>query len=137
MRVLGLDIGTRRTGVAISDELGLTASPLRTIKAAGRTACIKALLEIIKEYDVEEIVVGLPLNLDGTEGVKAAEVRRFAKALEFAAGHKVRFWDERFSTAAVTRVLVEADVSRSKRKEVVDKAAAAYILQGFLDSRRS
>ncbi len=135
MRILGLDIGKRRTGVAISDELALVATGLRTIKAPGRGKLIKIIRGIIDEYDVGEVVMGLPLNLDGTEGAKAAEVRRFAEALERAAGLKVIFWDERFSTVAVTRVLVEADISRAKRKDVVDKVAAAYILQGYLDSR--
>jgi len=135
MRILGLDIGKRRTGVAISDELALVATGLRTIKASGRGELIKIIRGIIDEYDVGEVVMGLPLNLDGTEGAKAAEVRRFAEALERAAGLKVIFWDERFSTVAVTRVLVEADISRAKRKDVVDKVAAAYILQGYLDSR--
>jgi len=135
MRILGLDIGKVRTGVAISDELGLVATGLRTIKASGRGELIKVIMGIIDEYDVGEIVVGLPLNLDGTEGAKAGEVRRFAGALERATGLKAIFWDERFSTVAVTRVLVEADISRAKRKAVVDKVAAAYILQGYLDSR--
>jgi len=136
MRILGLDMGKRRTGVAISDELSLTATPLRTIKASGKAALIKEIREIIEEYGVDEIVVGLPLNLDGTAGAKATEVARFAKALEKATALKVHCWDERFSTVAVTRVLIEADLSRAKRKEVIDKTAAAYILQGFLESRR-
>jgi len=136
MRILGLDIGKRRTGVAISDELGLVATPLRTIKASKRAGLISVIKDIIDEYGVGEIVVGMPLNLDGTAGARAREAERFAVALEKATGHKVHRWDERFSTVAVTRVLIEADVSRSKRKEVVDKTAAAYILQGFLDSRR-
>ncbi len=136
MRILGLDIGKVRTGVAISDELAVVATPLRTIKASGRTGLIKEIAKIIDEYDVGEIVVGLPLNLDGTEGVRAGEVRRFAVALEKATGLKAAFWDERFSTVAVTRVLIDADISRAKRKDMVDKSAAAYILQGFLDRKR-
>ncbi len=136
MRILGLDMGKKRTGVAVSDELSLTATPLRTIKASGRSALIREIREIIEEYGVEEIVVGLPLNLDGTVGVRATEVIGFAEALEKATGLKVHRWDERFSTVAVTRVLIEADMSRAKRKEVIDKTAAAYILQGFLESRR-
>lgn len=136
MRILGLDIGKKRTGAALSDESGIVATPLRTIKASGRSSLLGVVSSIIKEYDVGEIVLGLPLNLDGTEGAKAGEVRRFALALEKATGLEVYFWDERFSTIAVTRVLIDADLSRARRKEVVDKSAAAYILQGFLDRRR-
>ncbi|MFQ5427972.1 MAG: Holliday junction resolvase RuvX [Thermodesulfobacteriota bacterium] len=137
MRVLGLDIGKKRTGVAISDEAGLVATPLRTIKSSGRRSLLRAITEIIKEYDVGEIVLGLPLNLNGSEGPRAREARDFAAALQQATGLTVRCWDERFSTAAVTRVLLEADLSRARRREVVDKSAAAYILQGFLESRRN
>ncbi len=136
MRILGLDIGKKRTGAAVSDESGIVATPLQTIKASGRSALLKAVSSIIEEYDISEIVVGLPLNLDGTVGKKAAEVQGFAEALRKTTGLQVHYWDERFSTAAVTRVLIEADLSRARRKEVVDKSAAAYILQGFLDSRR-
>ncbi|MFQ5354122.1 MAG: Holliday junction resolvase RuvX [Thermodesulfobacteriota bacterium] len=135
MRVLGLDLGKKRTGAAISDELGHVATPLRTIKASGRAALIRAVKDIIKEYDVGEVVLGLPLNLDGSVGESAGVVKAFGAALHEATGLTVSYWDERLSTAAVTRVLIDADLSRARRREVVDKSAAAYILQGFLDSR--
>ncbi|MFQ5480707.1 MAG: Holliday junction resolvase RuvX [Thermodesulfobacteriota bacterium] len=137
MRVLGLDIGKKRTGVAVSDELGLVATPLKTIKSGGRSNIINAVKVIIEEYSVDEIVVGMPLNLNGSAGPKAEETAAFARALEKTTGIKVFSWDERLSTVAVTRVLIEADLSRARRKEVVDKSAAAYILQGYLDRRRS
>ncbi len=134
-RVLGLDPGKRRTGVAISDEAGVLAVPLRVIEARGRTALIREVLSIIEEYDVGEVVVGLPLNLDGTMGGRARDAERLAAALSRASGLSVRTWDERFSTTAVTRALIEAGVPGKGRKGVVDRNAAAYILQGYLDHR--
>ena len=134
---MGLDVGDRRTGVALSDELGITARPLKTLKRRSREKDYRELLEIIKEYSVEEVVVGVPINLDGTRGERALKVQAFAEGLRERTAARVSEWDERFSTAAVTRVLIEADLSRNKRKEVVDRAAAVYILQGFLDHLRS
>lgn len=134
---MGLDVGDRRMGVALSDEMGITAQPLRTVTRRSLTKDYGELLGIIKDYSVEEVVVGVPINLDGTHGERALKVEAFARGLEELTDVKVTMWDERFSTAAVTRVLIDADLSRSKRKKVVDKAAAAYILQGFLDSRSS
>jgi len=136
-RILGIDQGKKRTGVAISDEAGVVATPLEIIEARSRSAVIREICRIAKEHGVEQIVVGMPLDLDGTRGRRATDAERFARALAVAAGLPVQTWDERFSTMAVSRVLREADVSRSRRKGVLDSNAAAYILQGFLDSRRS
>jgi len=136
-RILGIDHGKKRTGVAISDEAGVVATPLALVEAGARSAVIKEICRLVEEYGAEEIVVGMPLNLDGTKGRRAADAERFAQALARATGLPVHTWDERFSTMAVSRVLREADISRSRRKGVLDSNAAAYILQGYLDSRRA
>ncbi len=135
-RIMGIDRGKKRTGIAISDELGLTARPLCVIEVRGRSAVIREIMGIIREHGVEEVVVGMPLNLDGTMSVRGRDAERFAEALRKASGLPVHCWDERYSTTAVTRALIEEDVSRAKRREVVDKNAAAYILEGYLEKRR-
>ncbi len=125
-------------GVAISDELGLAGHPLVTLSRRGTAADVEALLALIAEREVTELVVGLPLELSGAAGPRAARVRVLTAALRerLDPGVAIHEWDERFSTAAVERVLIEADLSRKRRKQVVDKQAAAYILQGWLDARR-
>ncbi len=135
MRVMGLDVGQRRIGVALSDELGLTAQPLKVIERRGEET-FRELAEIAEERNVGEIVVGLPRRTDGTLGTEASRVMAFAEELRRRLGLPVRFWDERFSTAQAERVLLAADQSRRKRRKVRDKVAAALILQGYLDHRR-
>lgn len=135
MRIMGLDVGQRRIGVALSDELGLTAQPFKVIERRGEEA-FRELAKIAEEGEVGEIVVGLPKRTDGTLGVEASRVMAFAEELKCRLGLPVRFWDERFSTAQAERVLLAADQSRRKRKKVRDKVAAALILQGYLDHRR-
>ncbi|MFQ5464392.1 MAG: Holliday junction resolvase RuvX [Thermodesulfobacteriota bacterium] len=135
MRILGLDLGKKTIGVAVSDEAGLTALPVRTIKRTNYRADIEEISRLVAEYEAGEIVVGLPVKMDGTFGDMAVMVLKFIEKLKEKTELSVRTWDERLSTVAVTRVLLEGDVSRARRKEVVDKLAAAYILQGYLDSR--
>lgn len=130
MRTLGLDVGSKRTGVAISDELRITAQPLETIDAGD----LERLAGIVSEYDVGELVVGLPLNMDGSQGPKAKEVIGAVEALKKRFSIPVKMWDERLTTIAVERELIRADVSRKKRKRSIDKLAAQLILQSYLDS---
>jgi putative Holliday junction resolvase len=136
MRVLGLDVGSKTIGVALSDETALVASPLLTLERRGTQADVEQVAKLAAEHGVTHLVVGLPLELDGTVGLRARRVQVLATALG-AAGFTLDTWDERFSTVAAERVLVEADLSRRRRKQVVDKVAAAYILQGWLDAQRS
>lgn len=136
---MGLDVGSKTIGVALSDELGLAGHPLETVQRQGTKLDVERLAALIDERDVTEIVVGLPLELSGKEGHRARRVRVLIDALREHLGEEIPIheWDERFSTVAVERVLIDADMSRQKRKQVVDKQAAAYILQGWLDARRS
>lgn len=137
MRILGLDPGEKRIGVAISDALGITAQPLTAIERSNPKADIEAIKKICQEHQVELIVLGLPLNLNGSVGEKASQSMELAEKLKEYLGIEVKLWDERLSTRAVQGVLLEADTTRRKRKRVVDKLAAAYILQGYLDYRRT
>ena len=136
MRIMGLDIGTKTIGIALSDEFGWTAQPLTTLKRTNIRSDIKELIGIIKDHSVQKAVVGLPVNMDGSLGFRAASVLKFVDRLKTETGVPVVTWDERLSTAAVERVLISGDVTRRKRKEAVDKMAASYILQGYLDSIR-
>ena len=131
--LFGLDLGTKTIGVAISDPRRRIASPLLTIARTKFTADAKALLELAARHAVGGLVLGLPLNMDGSEGPRVQATRAFARSLAPLTPLPVLFWDERLSTAAVTRTLLAADASRKRRDEVVDKLAAAYILQGALD----
>ena len=137
-RVLGLDVGSKTIGVAISDELGFAAHPLEVIARQGTGPDTARIAELAAAREVAAVVVGLPLEMSGAIGLRARRVRVLVAALRarFGAATPVHEWDERFSTAAVERVLIEADVSRARRKGVIDKQAAAYILQGWLDRRR-
>lgn len=135
VRILGLDIGTKRIGVAVSDELGYTAQGVETITRGNLAADLDRIAILAGEYGVQEIVVGMPFNMDGSEGPQAAMVREMAGAIGDRCGVPIREWDERLSTAAAERTLLEADMSRAKRRKVIDKLAAVIILQGFLDSR--
>lgn len=135
--LLGLDVGTKTIGVAVSDGTLTVASPLETLKRTKFAADAKRLAEIAAKRGVGGVVVGLPVNMDGSEGPRAQSVRQFAADLTRALDLPVTLWDERLSTAAVTRTLIEADVSRARRAEIVDKMAAAYILEGLLDFVRA
>lgn len=135
-KLLGLDLGTRTIGVAVSDGMRYSATPLETIKRQKFTADANRLLELIAENQAVGIVVGLPLNMDGSEGPRAQSTRAFVRNLAPRVNIPVVFWDERLSTSAVTRTLIEADVRRDRRAEVVDKLAASYILQGALERLR-
>lgn len=132
-RLIGIDLGTKTIGLALSDGRRAIASPLETIRRKKFTADADRLLQVIAEQEVAGLVIGLPLNMDGTEGPRAQATRAFARNLTGRKQMPMTYWDERLSTVAVTRTLLEADTSRARRDEVVDKMAAAYILQGFLD----
>jgi putative Holliday junction resolvase len=138
MRVLGLDLGTKTLGVAVSDELGWTAQGVETISIDEERGeyGLKRLREIIDEYKVDTIVVGFPKNMNGTVGPRAEASQRFAKILESEFSLPVILWDERLSTMAAERMLIAADVSRKKRKQIIDKMAAVVILQSYLDSKQ-
>lgn len=133
-RILGLDLGTKTIGMATADHTRQIATPRETIARKKFTEDAKALIAFAEKEDVGLIVLGLPLNMDGTEGPRCQSSRAFARNLKPLTGLPVIFWDERMSTMAVTRVMLEADISRAKRAENVDKLAAAYILQSFLDA---
>jgi putative Holliday junction resolvase len=130
---MGLDLGTKTIGLALSDILQTIATPLQTIRREKFTTDIKILLQLAKEHDVSALVIGMPFNLDGSEGPRAQATRAFARNLGQHTELPLVFWDERLSTVAVERTLLEADASRKRRAEVIDKMAAAYILQGALD----
>ncbi|HFR4147851.1 TPA: Holliday junction resolvase RuvX [Bacillus cereus] len=137
MRILGLDVGTKTVGVAISDEMGWTAQGLETIKINEERGHFgfDRISELVKQYNVDKIVVGLPKNMDGTIGPRGEACQQFAENLRELLQLDVVMWDERLSTMAAERLLISADVSRKKRKQVIDKMAAVVILQGFLDSK--
>ena len=137
MRIMGLDIGSRTIGVAISDELGITAQGLKTIGRKSFAEDMGDLIGIIRQYDVKKVVVGLPKNMDGTIGKQAEMIFRWIKSFQEEMNLPVVTWDERLSTVGASRILLEADVSRHKRKGVIDKLAAVLILQGYLDRMRN
>ena len=132
-RFLGLDLGTKTIGLALSDIAGLIASPYDTIRRTKFTRDAERLSEIIDEHAVAALVLGLPRNLDGSEGPRAQSTRAFARNLARLQQQPILLWDERLTTAAAERVLLDADTSRARRAEVVDKIAATLILQGALD----
>ena len=132
-RLLGLDLGEKTIGLALSDTLLTVATPMQTLKRGKFTADALALDAIIAAQNVGALVVGLPLNMDGSDGPSAQSARAFGRNWVKRSGVPVLFQDERLSTSAVTRTLIDADASRKRRSEVVDKMAAAYILQGVLD----
>jgi putative Holliday junction resolvase len=135
-KLLGLDLGTKTIGVAVSDGMRYSATPLETIARTKFTNDAARLLELIAENQAVAFVIGLPLNMDGSEGPRVQSTRAFARNLSQKTPLPMLFWDERLSTSAVTRMLIAADTRRDKRAEVVDKLAASYILQGFLDRLR-
>ena len=133
LRVMGLDLGTKTIGLALSDVERRIASPLETIRRTKFQADAALLLKQIEAQTIGALVIGLPLNMDGSEGPRVQSTRAFVRNLEKLTPLPILYWDERLSTAAVTRTLLEADTSRARRAELVDKMAAAYILQGALD----
>ena len=132
-RLLGLDVGTKTIGLALSDVSRSIATPYDTIRRTKFTEDAKTIRAIVENNQVGALVIGMPLNLDGSEGPRAQSTRAFARNLAPIVALPMLFWDERLSTAAVERHLIEADASRKRRAEVIDRMAAAYILQGALD----
>jgi putative Holliday junction resolvase len=135
VRILALDVGTKRIGLAVSDPLGLTAQGLGVLERKGWDRDLARLQEIARPYQVQEILVGLPRHMDGRPGDQVEEILALAQALAEALGAKVSTWDERLSTVEAERLLIQADLSRKRRRRVVDKVAASIILQGYLDGR--
>lgn len=137
MKIMGLDVGSKTIGVAISDALGWTAQGIETVKINEEEGefGIERIQELVKEHNVTEFVVGYPKNMNNTVGPRGEASENYKKLLEETFGFPVKLWDERLTTMAAERVLLEADVSRKKRKQVIDKMAAVMILQGYLDSR--
>ncbi|MCR5446769.1 MAG: Holliday junction resolvase RuvX [Schwartzia sp.] len=134
-RYLGLDVGDRTIGIAVSDALGLTAQGVETIRRTSLKDDLARLKTLMDEYETTSLVIGLPKNMDGTEGERCAIVKAFFEEVKKAVPESdAVFWDERLSTVAAAKSLISADVSRRKRKKVIDKMAAVFILQGFLDS---
>ncbi len=136
-RTIGLDVGDVRIGIALSDLLMLTAQGIETYTRKEEQADIDYLAAFMHRNNVERIVCGLPKNMNGTEGEQAQKVRGFAERLKEHTGLPLTYWDERLTTKSAERTLLEADMSRKKRKAVVDKIAAVYILQGYMDSVRA
>lgn len=135
-RILGLDVGDKTIGIALSDELHWTAQGVMTLRREGRKKDIPAIVEFAMTHDVEEIVIGLPKNMNDTIGERAEKTLKFSRQLGAQLPNiKITMWDERLTTVAANNALLEADVSRKKRKQVIDTVAAALILQGYLDAR--
>jgi len=136
MQILALDVGDRTVGIAASDALMFTAQGVETIRRTSLQNDLNRLKELMEQYGTDTLVVGLPKNMDGTQGERCDIVRAFVEEIKnFIDGTKIIFWDERLSTVAAAKSLIAADVSRAKRKKVIDKMAAVFILQGYLDSR--
>ncbi len=136
MRVMGLDIGQRRIGVAISDSLGLTAQGVTVLERQATTADVEAVCRLAKAHGAETVVIGLPLTLEGQQGPQAQRVASFADLVHRASGLPIAWMDERFTTAQGERTLLEAGTSRQRRKRVIDQVAAQLILQSYLDAHK-
>lgn len=136
-RVLGLDVGARRIGVAVSDPLGITAQGLETLQRKNKKYDLGWLGRVIREYEIKEIVVGLPLRMSGVEGAQAEKIQIFAEELRRHFKLPVHLWDERLTSAEANRLLRETDLSIEKRGKAVDRMAAVLILQGWMESRGS
>ena len=134
VRTAGLDIGERTIGIAVSDLLGITAQGLDTIKRSHMEADLQHIISILKDYDVTLVVVGLPKNMNNTLGPSADRAKEFGSEIAKRTGIEIKYWDERLTTVSAQRTLLEGDVSRKKRKQVVDKIAAVMILQNYMDS---
>jgi putative Holliday junction resolvase len=141
LRILALDAGDKTVGIAVSDELGITARGLFTLERISDRKDTGKILDLVGEHECDSVVVGLPLNLDGSDSVQTEKVRAFARMLENKLRSngkknvKVILWDERFTTKIAEQVLIEADMSRAKRRKIIDKQAAVVILQSYLDRR--
>lgn len=133
MRILGLDVGEKRIGVAVCDPLGITAQGLKTIYRDKKND-IEEIKKLIIEYNVDKIIVGLPKNMNNTIGPQSEKVMRYAENIQKKCDIKIEYFDERLSTMAVERTLIEADIRREDRRKVIDKLAAVYILQSYLDT---
>ncbi|MDU2581282.1 MAG: Holliday junction resolvase RuvX [Veillonella sp.] len=133
MRIMALDVGSRTIGIACSDALLMTAQGIETIRRTSLENDFNRLRELISEYEVHELVVGMPKNMNGTKGERAEKTEDFVEKMKAVIDLPVTFWDERLSTVMAERQLIAADVSRKKRKGVIDKMAAVVILQGYLD----
>jgi putative holliday junction resolvase len=136
-RILGLDVGTRRIGIAVSDPLGITAQGLETLQRRNKRHDFEHLGRVIEEYAVKEIIVGLPLRMSGAQGTQAEKMQTFAEDLRKRFGLPVHLWDERLTSAEANRLLRETDLSIEKRGQAVDRMAAILILQGWMQSRQS
>ena len=133
MRTLGIDLGSRRVGLALSDEGGRFATPYDVLAVSSAEAAIAPIIELIRKEGIQRLVLGLPINMDGSEGPRAQSTRAFARNLARLTELPIALWDERLSTAAVERELIGMDMSRARRAEVIDEHAAIFILQGALD----
>jgi putative Holliday junction resolvase len=136
VRILALDVGEKRIGLAVSDPLGITAQGLEVLKRQDPETDLARLVEVARQWGVQEIVLGLPRHLDGRPGQAVPEILELGRRLQAALGVKVATRDERLTTAEAERVLLQADLSRRRRRQVVDQLAAVLILQGYLDQRR-
>ncbi|MEM7828200.1 MAG: Holliday junction resolvase RuvX [Candidatus Aenigmatarchaeota archaeon] len=137
MRILGLDFGSKRIGAAISDELCITAQPLKSITITDPNDAIEEISNIINKFQIKEIVIGLPLNMNGSAGEAAKRVIKFAETIQERFSLPVFLWDERLTTTQAEKLLINAGLKRIKRRSKIDRLAASLILQGFLDSRRN
>ncbi|HHU60600.1 MAG: Holliday junction resolvase RuvX [Bacillota bacterium] len=135
MRIMGLDVGEKTIGVAISDPMGWTAQGITVIRRTSLKEDFASLRKIIEEYDVKKFVLGLPIRTDGSFGPETEKMYKFADKLKREFNLPVEYWDERFSTASAERILLEGDVSRAKRRNLIDKVAATVILQAYLDRK--
>ena len=136
-RCLGMDLGTKRIGLALSDALGWTAAPLQALPRVGWKKDLAALRSLVREHEVARIVVGLPLRMDGEAGEQAQQAREFAARLQTELGVPVETWDERLTTVQAERALIDSDVRRERRRQIIDSLAASIILQGYLDYRNA
>ena len=133
MRILGLDVGSKTIGVAVSDPLGFTAQGITTIRRTNKEKDLEEIKKFCDEYKAETIVIGLPKNMNGTIGPSGEIIMAFGKLIEEELQVQIKFWDERLTTVAAHKAMLEADLSRNKRKKIVDKVASTFILQGYLD----
>ncbi len=136
-RILGIDYGDKRIGFAASDTLGWTAQGMCTYERKGEKRDMEFIFGLVEQYDINQIVIGMPRNMNGTYGPRAEIVRKFGELLSQHVLRPITYWDERLTTSAVEKVLIEADMSRKKRKQVVDKLAAVTILQNYLDYKNN
>ena len=135
MRILALDVGDRRIGVAISDELNISAHSLMTLDRRDQRKEAEQIIELIKDYNVEEVVVGMPVMMDGSVGIQAEKVSKFVDELKKVIDIPINYFDERLSTKLIEKTLIDADLSRGKRRKIIDKLSAVIILQDYMSSR--